>query len=102
MFKLCNIASLTTAIEFRILPPAEQADERYPGVINIPIQLTLDQADAVLQTNIDVFVSVEGGTATSKSLLILNKYAHLYILSIELVECNIATRNFAKCSGKWM
>lgn len=49
-----------------MLPPMDQADERYPGVINVPIQISLDPVTTVLQNEVDVFVSVVGGTATGK------------------------------------
>lgn len=53
-----------------MLPPTDQADERYPGVINVPIQISLDPVTTVLQNEVDVFVSVVGGTATGKGTMV--------------------------------
>ena len=60
---------LTAAIQFQILSPPNQADERHPGIINVPIQVTLAPVTSVLQDDIAVFVSVLGGTATGKKIL---------------------------------
>ena len=49
-----------------MLPPTDQANERYPGVIDVPVQIALHPVTAVLQENVDVFVSIVGGTATGK------------------------------------
>ena len=51
-----------------MLPPTDQGDERNPGVIIVPVQITLDPVTAVLQNEIRVFVSIAGGTATGRAL----------------------------------
>ena len=65
-----QLSFLTAAIQFQILPPPNQADERQPGVINVPIQVTLDPVTSVLQNDVAVFVSVVGGTATGKDCMV--------------------------------
>ena len=70
-FPPCSIqltVFLTAAIQFQILSPPNQGDERHPGVINVPIQVTLVPVTSVLQTDVAVFISVLGGTATGKKL----------------------------------
>ena len=70
-FPPCSIqltVFLTAAIQFQILSPPNQGDERHPGVINVPIQVTLVPVTSVLQNDVAVFVSVLGGTATGKKL----------------------------------
>ena len=63
-----QLSFLTAAIQFQILSPPNQADERHPGVINIPILVTLDPVTSVLQNDVSVFVSVVGGTATGRKI----------------------------------
>ena len=55
---------LSPEIVFRMLQPPVKGDERYPGVVNVPIQVTISPVHAVLQAQIDVTVMVLGGTAT--------------------------------------
>jgi len=55
---------LSTEIVFRMLQPPAKGDERSPGVVNVPIQITISPIHAVLQNRIDVSVRVVGGTAT--------------------------------------
>jgi len=59
------------AVKFWVLPPTDQADERNPGVINVPVQITLDPVTAVLQNDVGVFVTIVGGTATGKGFLVV-------------------------------
>jgi len=59
------------AVQFWVLPPTDQADERYPGVINVPVQITLDPVTTVLQNDVGVFVTIVGGTATGKGFLVV-------------------------------
>ena len=63
-----QLSFLTAAIQFQILSPPNQADERRPGVINVPILVTLDPVTSVLQNDVAVFVSVVGGTATGRKI----------------------------------
>ena len=63
-----------------MLEPTDQADERYPGVINVPIQITLDPVTTILQNDIDVFISIAGGNATGKGHH-YNTFYFLYICS---------------------
>ena len=53
-----------------MLEPTDQADEHYPGVINVPVQITLDPV-TILQNDIDVFISIAGGNATGKGISIV-------------------------------
>ena len=51
-------------INFAFVPLPVQGDERNPGVLNIPIQITLSPNIAILRDDIVASVSVLGGTAT--------------------------------------
>ena len=62
----------TAAILFRLLQPFDQADERQANetthlqVVNVPIEVALIPVNATLQNDIEVVVSIVGGTATGK------------------------------------
>ena len=49
-----------------MLEPLTKGDERHPGVVNVPIQITISPVSAVLKEDIDVTVTVVGGTASGK------------------------------------
>ena len=66
------IVSYTTSfpveIVFRMLEPLTKGDERRPGDVFVPIQISIYPIHAVLQEDISVTVTAVGGTATGKSL----------------------------------
>lgn len=47
-----------------MLQPPVKGDERYPGVVSIPIQVTISPVGSDFQDAVDVTVTVLGGTAT--------------------------------------
>ena len=52
-----------------MLDPFDEADERQANavmVVDVPIELSLTPVDSALQNDIEVAVSVIGGTATGK------------------------------------
>ena len=51
-----------------MLEPPTKGDERRPGVVNVPIQVTISPLGAVLQENISLTVTVIGGNATGKKM----------------------------------
>ena len=61
-----------------MLEPPTKGDERRPGVVNVPIQVTISPVGAVLQEDIVVTITVVGGTATSKRMHVQLKYIQLY------------------------
>ena len=54
-------------------------DERSPGNVTIPIQVTISPTDAVLQEDIVVTVTAVGGTATGKGM-------HVALLRVTCVK----------------
>lgn len=49
-----------------MLEPPSGGDERSPGEVFVPIQISIFPIHAVLQEDINVTVTVVGGTATGK------------------------------------
>ena len=50
---------------FAMLPPPVSGNERRPGFVNLPIQVSVSPITAQLGSDIVVMVGVLGGTATS-------------------------------------
>ena len=53
-----------------MLEPPTKGDERRPGVVNVPIQVTISPVGTVLKEDINVTVTVVGGTASGKKCAI--------------------------------
>ena len=67
-----------------MLEPPTKGDERRPGPmnpVNVPIQVTISPVGTVLQENIVVTVTVDGGTATSKRIW------HVALLRVTIASC---------------
>ena len=59
---------LTLEIVFRMLEPPCDGDERTPGEVFVPIQISISPIHAVLREDINVTVTAVGGTATGKQM----------------------------------
>ena len=70
-----------------MLEPLTKGDERRPGVVNVPIQVTISPVSAVLKKDINVTVTVVGGTASGKKCAIKVWTATLRTTILSCVRC---------------
>ena len=68
MAKVSYTTSFPVEIVFRMLEPLTKGDERRPGDVFVPIQISIYPIHAVLQEAITITVAAVGGTATGKFL----------------------------------
>ena len=68
MAKVSYTTYFPVEIVFRMLEPLTKGDERRPGEVFVPIQISIYPIHAVLQEAIRITVTAVGGTATGKFL----------------------------------
>ena len=71
-----------------MLEPLTKGDERHPGVVNVPIQITISPVSAVLKEDIDVTVTVVGGTASGKKCAIMVCTENLNPIICQMLDKN--------------